>query len=47
MAITGKRYWGMLTPQPAAQLVAYAKQAEAWGLEGLWATNCRALHFYR
>jgi probable F420-dependent oxidoreductase len=36
MAITGKRYWGMLTPQPAAQLVAYAKQAEAWGLEGLW-----------
>ena len=36
MAINGKRYWGVLPPQPAAQLVAYAKQAEAWGLEGLW-----------
>jgi len=36
MAINGKRYWGVLAPQPAAQLVAYAKQAEAWGLEGLW-----------
>jgi len=36
MALTGKRYWGVLTPQPAAQLVSYAKQAEAWGLEGLW-----------
>jgi probable F420-dependent oxidoreductase len=36
MASTGKRYWGVLTPQPAAQLVTYAKQAEAWGLEGLW-----------
>jgi hypothetical protein len=29
MADTGKRYWGVLTPQPAAQLLAYAKQAEA------------------
>jgi len=36
MAVTGKRYWGVLTPQPAAQLVTYAKQAEAWGMEGLW-----------
>jgi probable F420-dependent oxidoreductase len=36
MADTGKRYWGVLTPQPAAQLLAYAKNAEAWGLEGLW-----------
>jgi probable F420-dependent oxidoreductase len=36
MAIKGKRYWGVLAPQPAAQLLAYAKKAEAWGLEGLW-----------
>ena len=36
MAISGRRYWGVLTPQPAAQLVSYAKQAEAWGMEGLW-----------
>jgi alkanesulfonate monooxygenase SsuD/methylene tetrahydromethanopterin reductase-like flavin-dependent oxidoreductase (luciferase family) len=36
MADTGKRYWGVLVPQPVAQLLAYAKQAEAWGLEGLW-----------
>jgi alkanesulfonate monooxygenase SsuD/methylene tetrahydromethanopterin reductase-like flavin-dependent oxidoreductase (luciferase family) len=36
MAIKGKRYWGVLAPQPAAQLIAYTKQSEAWGLEGLW-----------
>ncbi len=36
MAIDGRRYWGVVTPQPAAQLVAFAKQAEAFGLEGLW-----------
>ena len=36
MVIKGRRYWGILTPQPAAQLVAYAKEAEALGMEGLW-----------
>lgn len=36
MAITRKRYWGVVLPQPAAQLVEFAKQAEARGLEGLW-----------
>jgi alkanesulfonate monooxygenase SsuD/methylene tetrahydromethanopterin reductase-like flavin-dependent oxidoreductase (luciferase family) len=36
MAITGKRYWGVLTPRPAAQIVELAKQAETMGLEGIW-----------
>jgi alkanesulfonate monooxygenase SsuD/methylene tetrahydromethanopterin reductase-like flavin-dependent oxidoreductase (luciferase family) len=36
MADKGKRYWSVLAAQPAAQLLANAKQAEAWGLEGLW-----------
>ncbi len=36
MTLTGKRYWGVLTPQPAAQLVSSAQQAEAGGMEGLW-----------
>lgn len=36
MAINGKRYWGLLAPQPAAQLVEAVKQAEAIGLEGIW-----------
>ena len=36
MAIAGQRYWGVVLPQPATQLVAFAKQAEDLGLEGLW-----------
>ncbi len=36
MAIAGQRYWGVVVPQPATQLVAFAKQAEDLGLEGLW-----------
>lgn len=41
MAITGKRYWRVLSPplQPAAQIVECAKQAEAMGLEGLWSAQ--------
>ncbi len=35
MAIAGQRYWGVVVPQPATQLVAFAKQAEDLGLEGL------------
>lgn len=36
MAVTGKRYWGLLMAQPAVQLVEAVKQAENLGLEGLW-----------
>ena len=36
MAIKGKRFWGLLAPQPAAQLIEAVKQAEALGLEGIW-----------
>lgn len=32
-----RRYWGLITPMPAATLAAVARQAEAAGLEGLWA----------
>ena len=36
MAISGKRYWGIIPPQPAAQIIEAAQHAEAIGLEGLW-----------
>ena len=36
MAINGKRYWGIIPPQPAAQIIEAAKKAEAIGLDGLW-----------
>jgi probable F420-dependent oxidoreductase len=36
MATTSKRYWGVLPPRPAAQIVEFTKQAETWGLEGIW-----------
>lgn len=32
-----RRYWGVLTPLPAAILGQVVRQAEAFGMEGLWA----------
>ena len=32
-----RRYWGLITPMPAAALAEVARQSEAAGLEGLWA----------
>lgn len=34
---TKRRYWGLISPMPAAALAEVAKQYEALGLEGLWA----------
>ena len=31
-----RRYWGVLTPQPATNLAQAVKEAEGFGLEGLW-----------
>lgn len=36
MAINGKRYWGILPPQTAAQILDAATSAEELGLDGLW-----------
>ena len=36
MAINDKRYWGILPPQTAAQILDAATSAEELGLDGLW-----------
>ena len=36
MGAIEKRYWSVVTPQPAAQIVEFSKQAEQAGIEGLW-----------
>ncbi len=36
-ATSRRRYWGLVTPMPAAVITAQAKMAEAAGLEGLFA----------
>lgn len=42
---TKKRYWGLLPPMPSVALAEAAKQSEALGLEGLWATQLHGSPF--
>lgn len=42
---TKQRYWGLLPPLPATALAEAAQQAEAMGLEGLWAIQLHGSAF--